>query len=172
MPFTLANLLRQIMGQIGKIAPTLPTQPTLNPTNPITDPVSNIIDDYDPVDEDDDDIPDDPEPPVIDPIDPIDPVDPENPNPNNLRLVQWSNFFPFCIPFDLFAALKLLRAKPQDPIWEIPIHLGYKEWVLIDYTLVIDLTSYGFSEVWAVVRTGEVIGFIFLLGVITKKFVY
>lgn len=49
------------------------------------------------------------------------------------------NLFPFCIPFDLIDALKLLKAKPEVPHWEF-------DWVIpsvdFKYHFVIDLSMF------------------------------
>lgn len=75
------------------------------------------------------------------------------------------SLFPFCIPFDLLALIKLLNADPVAPKFEIPLKLG--TW--IDYTLVIDLTSLGALS--TVLRVGIIIFWVCGLMVVTSKLI-
>ena len=75
------------------------------------------------------------------------------------------SLFPFCIPFDLLALVKLLNADPVAPKFEIPLKLG--TW--IDYTLVIDLTSLGALS--TVLRVGIIIFWVCGLMVVTSKLI-
>jgi hypothetical protein len=151
-PSTLPNILPGI----------IPTPPLINPL-PIVDPKPYIPS------------PSDPDAPSVpdEPTEPDTPIDPINSDSwENINLKDMTTLFPFCIPFDILEGLKLLKAEPKNPIWEIPIKIDYANTTLIDYTLVIDLTSYDFNRIWNVLRTTEVLCFCIGLGLVTKKFIY
>jgi hypothetical protein len=69
--------------------------------------------------------------------------------------------FPFCIPFDLIAAIKVLVAKPEAPVWTFPLHLPGTG---LSKSITINMTK--FESVAYVCRWVETLGFTYLL--ITK----
>lgn len=161
------SILPEILPVIVPISPPAPDpnpDPEPRPERPDPDP------DPDPEEPDPEPDPEDPDP---DPEDP-DP-NPEEPEPDSWKKIQLKDMtmlFPFCIPFDVAHGIGLINDKPKDPVFEIPIHLEYGGSVLIDYTLVIDLTSYEFTRIWTVIRSVETLIFIIGLGYGTKKFIY
>lgn len=66
------------------------------------------------------------------------PVDPGD-GASKINLVyDLTKIFPFCIPFDLVEAMKLLKAEPETPIFEVPIvfaPLGIDEVLTIDLSI-------------------------------------
>lgn len=74
-----------------------------------------------------------------------------------------TNIFPFCIPFDIYAALDLLDAEPVAPSYHF--HLEWPYNIVIDFTL--DLSP--FNQVAAVARTMEILLFIIGLAVMTRS---
>lgn len=74
-----------------------------------------------------------------------------------------TNIFPFCIPFDIYAALNLLDAEPVAPSYHF--HLEWPYNIVIDFTL--DLSP--FDQVAAVARTMEILLFIIGLAVMTRS---
>lgn len=79
-----------------------------------------------------------------------------------------SEYFPFCIPFDLIHAFKLLSAEAEAPYWEFPIHAELFGFV-IDYTFVIDMSK--FESLAKIFRTCETIGFCIGLILITRNII-
>lgn len=77
-----------------------------------------------------------------------------------------SDFFPFCIPFDIYAMLHLLDATPQAP------KVSWRFYVpnVCDETIEIDLSS--FDSVAQVLRTMEVLAFCVGLGFVTKRLLF
>lgn len=77
-----------------------------------------------------------------------------------------SMLFPFCIPFDLIAAFKLLSAKPQVPRWEF-------DWKIptIDFShhFVIDLSS--FNILFMVLNKMILLSFIVGLILVTRNII-
>lgn len=74
-----------------------------------------------------------------------------------------TNIFPFCIPFDIYAALDLLDAEPVAPSYHF--HLEWPYNIVIDFTL--DLSP--FNQVAAVARTMEILIFLIGLAVMTRS---
>ena len=66
--------------------------------------------------------------------------------------------FPFCIPFDLINAIKVLAADAEAPHFEIPI---VNERLGIDESIVVDFEK--FESVALICRWTEVVGFIIML---------
>lgn len=95
----------------------------------------------------------------------------ENWNPDwDLEDVSFNlaDYFPFCIPFDLIHAFKLLTADAQAPYWEFPIHAELFG-IVIDYTFVIDMSK--FESLAKIFRTCETIGFCVGLILITRNII-
>ncbi len=79
-----------------------------------------------------------------------------------------SEYFPFCIPFDLIRAFKLLTAEAEVPYWEIPLHAEFLGYVL-DYTFVIDMSK--FEMLAKIFRLCETIGFCVGLILLTRNII-
>lgn len=78
--------------------------------------------------------------------------------------ISLTDFFPFCIPFDIYEFLSVLSAAPEAPVfhWEIPVpQLGR--------TFDIDVDLSPWDPVAAVFRTFELLAFIVGLGMITRE---
>lgn len=75
-----------------------------------------------------------------------------------------TDFFPFCIPFDIYDFFSILSASPQAPVFDWPIvvpQLG------LNYTISVDLTPW--DDVAALFRKMELMAFIVGLGFVTRK---
>ena len=142
-------------------------------TDVITDPdipPADIPEKIDPIINPEPVIPVNPDDPVpVDPVPVPDPVDPDNPTiePGQIKQVQWTEFFPFCLVVDIIDCIKLFKATPRNPVFRIPFKYDK---IGVDEEIVIDLTDY--EDVWQVARTGQVILFIAGLIVLTKKFFF
>lgn len=78
--------------------------------------------------------------------------------------ISLTDFFPFCIPFDIYDFLSVLSAAPEAPVfhWEIPVpQLGR--------TFDIDVDLSPWDPVASVFRTFELLAFIVGLGMITRE---
>ncbi len=78
--------------------------------------------------------------------------------------VDLQGIFPFCIPFDFIALLKVLDAEPVAPCFEFPVvipALGYEETVRLDMSI--------FDDVAEVMRLCERVSFIIFLMFATSK---
>lgn len=107
--------------------------------------------------------------------DPDNPVNPDNPdNPDNPSgdtdtkpfLADLKDLFPFCIPFDLIHAIKILNAKGEPPRWVIPINypsVGLNEELVIDFSDA--------ENVVVVIRVFETLGFIVALICATRALI-
>ena len=96
-----------------------------------------------------------------------DPQDPENPpaetEPGSYTL-DLTEFFPFCIPFDIYEFLTLLAAEPEAPVfhWEIPVpQLGQ--------TFEIDIDLSEWDSVALLFRRLELLAFILGLAYVTRE---
>lgn len=108
-------------------------------------------------------------------IDPTDPVDPGGdsggssgsgsaPGFDDMKLPGLKDFFPFCIPFDLYAMMQALCADPVAPSFTFATSfLGHV------YTVDIDLSAW--NDVATVVRYMVVAIYIVALAVATRKFI-
>ena len=76
--------------------------------------------------------------------------------------------FPFCIPFDLIHALKILSADPETPYFEVPVKI-HSFGIDVDYTFVLDFEQ--FNMIAKVLRTVETLGFIVLLIWVTRDLI-
>ncbi len=72
--------------------------------------------------------------------------------------------FPFCIPFDFIALLRVLDAEPEAPRFEVPFVVPS---VGIDEMYVIDLSM--FDDVMEIIRLFELVGFVIGLMLLTGK---
>ena len=78
--------------------------------------------------------------------------------------VELTGVFPFCIPFDFIALLKVLSAEPEAPRFAFPVvipALDYEETFYIDLSI--------FDDVAKVMRTCEKVSFIIFLMFATSK---
>lgn len=78
--------------------------------------------------------------------------------------LQLRDYFPFCIPFDLFDFLTVLVAEPEAPcfVWEIPVpQMGRT------FTVEVDLSAW--DSVAALFRKLELLAFIIGLGWVTRE---
>lgn len=72
--------------------------------------------------------------------------------------------FPFCIPFDFIALLRVLDAEPEAPCFDFPVvipSIGYEETVKLDMSV--------FDDVAEVIRLCETVSFIIFLMFATSK---
>lgn len=79
-------------------------------------------------------------------------------------LIQLRDFFPFCIPFDLYDFITVLSAEPEAPVfhWEIPVpQLGQT------FELEVDLSAW--DDIALLFRNFELLAFIFGLAIITRE---
>lgn len=99
--------------------------------------------------------------PVADPDSPVDPIVAIPAMSLDLR-----NYFPFCIPFDIYNLLAKLNAEPVTPVVNIDWGdiLGV---VGINYVMTIDLHDY--DGLASLLRTMELFGFVIGLGVATRS---
>lgn len=86
-------------------------------------------------------------------------------NIGNYQSPGLQSVFPFCIPFDVYNFIGLLRAERQAPHFEWRFQLRD----LVDYTFVIDLSA--FNTVATVLRTMELLGFIVGLAMVTRRMI-
>lgn len=107
--------------------------------------------------------------PTVDPSLPG-PVDPSAPLPSpppalGDYTLDLRDFFPFCIPFDIYALLSLLAAEPEAPKFEFDLWIPYADY---NWHIVIDLSRW--DNVAAALRTMELLLFIVGLGVATRNY--
>ena len=74
--------------------------------------------------------------------------------------------FPFCIPFDLIRAFKVLSVQGEAPVYEMPLQIDYKS-IHVDEHWSIDMSD--FSSVIQILRVMETLGFIVGLILVTRK---
>lgn len=98
--------------------------------------------------------------------DPTDPYTPSTGSPSfdSMKVPTLKDFFPFCIPFDLYAMMQALCADPVAPSFTFATSfLGHV------YTVDIDLSAW--NDVATVVRYMVVAIYIVALAVATRKFI-
>lgn len=76
--------------------------------------------------------------------------------------------FPFCIPFDLIRAFKVLSVEGEAPVYEMPLQIDYKS-IHVDEHWSIDMSD--FSSVIQILRVMETLGFIVGLILVTRKLI-
>lgn len=76
--------------------------------------------------------------------------------------------FPFCIPFDLVRAFKVLSVEGEAPVYELPLQIDYK-YIHIDESWSIDMSD--FSSVIQIVRIMETLAFIVALILLTRNII-
>ncbi len=78
--------------------------------------------------------------------------------------IDLRKLFPFCIPFDFIALLRVLDAEPEAPRFEIPFVIPM---LGIDITYEIDLSM--FNDAMEVIRLFELVSFVIGLMLLTGK---
>ena len=78
--------------------------------------------------------------------------------------VDLKDFFPFCIPFDLFDIVTAFAAEPEAPVFEWPISVP--RWGL-EYTLKVDLQEW--EDIASLFRTLELTIFCVGLAIVTRE---
>lgn len=76
--------------------------------------------------------------------------------------------FPFCIPFDLIRAFKVLSVEGEAPVYELPLQIDYKS-IHVDEHWSIDMSD--FSTVIQILRVMETLSFIVGLILVTRKLI-
>ena len=142
--------------------------PGVNPdpgTNPDPDP--NPEPDPDPSPEPDPDPNPEPDPDPSPEPDP-DPDPNPDPDPGDININDFTfplkDFFPFCIPWDIYNMFTLFLTEPQAPHLEFDIEFPYME---EPWHLVIDLSAW--DSVAQILRSLELIGFCVGLGLFTRE---
>ena len=79
-----------------------------------------------------------------------------------------TTIFPFCIPFDLIRAFKVLSVQGEAPVYDIPLKIDYK-YVHVNESWSIDMSD--FSSVIQILRVMETLGFIVGLILVTRKLI-
>ncbi len=111
---------------------------------------------------------------VTDDTTPTDPEEPE-PNPDDSDTVTdktasiggtLKTLFPFCIPFDLISAFKILKATPQDPKWEWTLKVDSMNF---EYTFVLDFSKV--TILATIFRYGVLLLFIVGLILLTRNII-
>lgn len=76
--------------------------------------------------------------------------------------------FPFCIPFDLIRAFKVLSAEGEAPVYKMPLKIDYKS-IHVSEAWQIDMSD--FASVIQILRVMETLGFIVGLILVTRKLI-
>lgn len=76
--------------------------------------------------------------------------------------------FPFCIPFDLIRAFKVLSAEGEAPVYKMPLKIDYKS-IHVSEDWQIDMSD--FASVIQILRVMETLGFIVGLILVTRKLI-
>ena len=76
--------------------------------------------------------------------------------------------FPFCIPFDLIRAFKVLSAEGEAPVYKMPLKIDYKS-IHVSEVWQIDMSD--FASVIQILRVMETLGFIVGLILVTRKLI-
>lgn len=84
---------------------------------------------------------------------------------NGAYMLDFKDFFPFCIPFDIYYFVKVLSATPVAPIIHYKFYVSKTEYYNID----INLNK--FNEVAEILRTMELLLFIVGLAFITRSMI-
>lgn len=89
-----------------------------------------------------------------------------------LKIPQLLTLFPFCIPFDIKKSIQLFQSDSTGPVFNVPIHIEYGGHVIVDYTFVLDLTSYGIDTAIGYIKAVEIIAYIVILCCATYKVIF
>lgn len=87
---------------------------------------------------------------------------------NNDFVADLKEIFPFCVPFDLIRAFKLLSATPEAPVFSIPFKVDTFSFH-VDEKWEVDMSDY--ESVIKIFRVLETIGFVVGLVLITRKLI-
>jgi len=130
------------------IIPTNPIPAIIPPVNPVTPPAPTVIDD--------------PAPSPSAPGSPTIPIQEQNPDLAPFML-DLSEKFPFCVPFDLVKAFKTLNKPAEVPHWEWTLNVPSIDF---SYTFVLDLAE--FESLAQILRIIIIISFIIELIILTR----
>ena len=97
-------------------------------------------------------------------VDPSDPTEPEDVGPIGDYALDLTEFFPFCIPYDIKEFLSLLSAAPEAPVFEWDIVVKSWDW---GFHVTVDLSPW--NDVAALFRKLELLAFIVGLGFVTRE---
>lgn len=93
-----------------------------------------------------------------------DPTEPEDVGPIGDYALDLTEFFPFCIPYDIKEFLSLLSAAPEAPVFEWDIVVKSWDW---GFHVTVDLSPW--NDVAALFRKLELLAFIVGLGFVTRE---
>lgn len=97
-------------------------------------------------------------------VNPSDPTEPEDVGPIGDYALDLTEFFPFCIPYDIKEFLSLLSAAPEAPVFEWDIVVKSWDW---GFHVTVDLSPW--NDVAALFRKLELLAFIVGLGFVTRE---
>ena len=80
-----------------------------------------------------------------------------------------TTIFPFCIPFDLIRAFKVLSVDGEAPVYKIPVQIKYGGYIDINESWDIDMSD--FDMVVQIMRIIETLSFIVGLIMITRNLI-
>lgn len=78
--------------------------------------------------------------------------------------MELTDFFPFCLPYDLYEFLTILRASPQAPVFTWPINVPA---IGLEYEIKIDLSPW--NDVAALFRKMELLAFCVGLAYVSRE---
>lgn len=82
--------------------------------------------------------------------------------------IDLTEYFPFCIPFDLYRLLSIFNAEPEAPVFDLPFVTGYDtETGLVIDEFTFDLSILDPVAVW--VRRGSCVLFVIGLAMVTRE---
>ena len=132
----------------------------------------------DPGDDPDDPGNDRPEYPSDNPVQPGEPMNVPSVSWNGMELdiddiyiPDFTNAFPFCIPFDIINGIRGFTSQEQLPIWTIPVKFSLNGQSIVDTSIVIDLTQWEMGLFWPILRGCLLIIFIIGLCIFTIKLI-
>ena len=157
---------------------SVPT-PTILPIDlPLVPPDDPGDDPDDPGDDPDDPGDDRPEYPSDNPVQPGEPMNVPSVSWNGMQLdiddiyiPDFTNAFPFCIPFDIINGIRGFTSQEQAPIWTIPVKFSLNGQSIVDTSIVIDLTQWEMGLFWPILRGCLLIIFIIGLCIFTIKLI-
>ena len=112
----------------------------------------------------------DPDPsPSPDPSPEPDPDAPATDEEAAKYMANLTTIFPFCIPFDLIRAFKVLSVDGEAPVYKIPVQIKYGGYIDINESWDIDMSD--FDMVVQIMRIIETLSFIVGLIMITRNLI-
>lgn len=81
--------------------------------------------------------------------------------------INLTEYFPFCIPFDIGNILTMFVAEPEAPVVTFPLPVGYGEDGIIMQEFTLDLSQFDTVALWC--RRGMLLVFIVGLAMVTRK---